>query len=326
MVSIKDVAEKAGVSVATVSRVLNKSGSVSSESRERVLTAVTQLEYSPSLLGRHLRRSKTNIVLVMLASLSNTFCAKVIRGIEKAARKSGYQVLIAATGYDRELEQASLDLVRKKLADGVIVLNSTLSEEEIRGFSGQYPLIQCSEYTDALQTPYISIDNFAAGYDAAGYLLQNGRRRIAFLGVDEQNISARLRFEGYKKALADFGLPFAPELVFRSNYAYQNTLRATKTFLAKRCAFDALFAISDTMAAAAINTLKQAGRRVPEDTAVIGFDNTEIAYMTDPDITTVAQPQSELGQKAFALLESRINGQPTENIFLPHKLIKRTSA
>ncbi|MGN1058965.1 MAG: LacI family DNA-binding transcriptional regulator [Clostridia bacterium] len=326
MVNIKDVADKAGVSVATVSRVLNQTGRVSDKSREKVLAAAQALGYQPSLLGRHLRCNRTNIVLVMLSSLSNTFCAKVIRGIEKAAQQAGYRVLIAATGYDREIEQSTLDLVRKRLADGVIVLNSSLSAADMQDFSAQFPLIQCCEYADALQVPYISIDNFAAGYEATSHLIGSGRRRIAFLGVEEQNISSRLRQEGYQKALADHGLPFDSSLVFYSNYGYRHTLTVTEAFIEGGTDFDAVFAISDTMAAAVVNVLKRKKRRVPEAVAVVGFDNTEIAYMTDPDITTIAQPQGELGRQAFAMLAERMNGRPAASLFLPHKLVKRTSA
>ncbi len=326
MITIKDVAEYAGVSVATVSRVLNHDGNVSDASSQKVLDAAEALGYQPSLLGRHLRKKRTNIILVMLASLSNSFCAKVVRGIEKEARRCGYQVLISATGYDAAVEQSALDLVRKRLADGVIVLNSTLSAAEMRAFSAQYPLIQCNEYSDTESTPYISIDNFAAGYEATCYLLDNGCRHIAFLGVSEQNISARLRYEGYAKALIDHGLEVSDKLVFYSNYAYQHTVEVMRGFLAEHPQFDGLFAISDTMAAAALNTMKQSGLRVPEDVAVIGFDNTDIAYMTEPTLTTVAQPRTELGREALHMLVERMKGQPVANHILQYTLVKRTSA
>ena len=326
MITIKDVAERAGVSVATVSRVLNRDGSVSEASKQKVLNAAEALGYQPSLLGRHLRQKRTNIILVMLASLSNTFCAKVIRGIEKEARQNGYQVLISATGYDAAVEQTDLDLVRKRLADGVIVLNSTLSAEAIRAFSAQYPLVQCNEYTDTETTPYISIDNFAAGYEATTYLLSQGRRRVAFLGTSEQNISAHLRFEGYVKALRDYGIVPEEKLVFNSNYGYRHTTAVMHEFLEKKIDFDGLFAISDTMAAAALNTMKHAGICVPQDVSLVGFDDTEIAYMTDPPLTTIAQPRSELGREALLMLLKRMNGQPVANRFLQHTLVKRTSA
>lgn len=326
MITIKDVAERAGVSVATVSRVLNHDGSVSAASRQKVINAAETLGYQPNLLGRHLRQKRTNIILVMLASLSNTFCAKVIRGIEKEARQNGYQVLISATGYDTAVEQTDLDLVRKRLADGVIVLNSTLSAEAISEFSAQYPLVQCNEYTDTEKTPYISIDNFAAGYEATTYLLNSGRRHIAFLGVSEQNVSARLRYEGYVKALQDYGIAPDQRLVFNSNYGYRHTEKVMREFLGTKAAFDGLFAISDTMAAAALNTMKQEGICVPQDVAVVGFDDTEIAYMTEPALTTIAQPRSELGREALLMLLERMNGRPVANRFLQHTLVKRTSA
>lgn len=325
MVSIKEVADRAGVSVATVSRVLNDSAGVSAAARKKVLQAAEELGYQPSLLGRHLRRKQTNIILVMLSSLSNTFCAKVIRGIEKEARQNGYQVLISATGHEKELEQSCLDLVRKRLADGVIVLNSSLSAEEMRQFAGQHALVQCCEYIDTQVAPLVSIDNFAAAYEAVRCLADAGRRRIAFLGADEINISTRLRRDGYKKALQDAGLSFDESLLFYSNYGYRHTLSATREFLQTGVELDAIFAISDTMAAAAVSVLKETGRRIPEDVAVIGFDNTEVSYMTEPGLTTVSQPQAELGRAAFRMLLNKLQGRPVEHIFLQHALVKRQS-
>lgn len=322
---IKDVAKYANVSVATVSRVFNGTGAVAEQTKKDILEAARLLGYSPNLLGKNLREKKTRIVLVMLSSLANTFCSKVVHGIEREAAKSGYHIMICATGGVRESEEVYLNFVRNKLADGMIILNSSLSETEMREYSALFPIVQCSEYSDTKTTPFVSVDNRAAAYDAVNRLIQNGRKKIAYMGVDNGLISSRLRMEGYRAALADAGLAFDERLVLCGNYGYRNAIRVMKDFLKKNISFDALFAISDRMAAGAITALREAGICVPKDVGVIGFDNTDITYMFEPTISTVAQPQNEMGECAFRLLSSLLDKQEAENVILNHKLILRNS-
>lgn len=324
-IGIKDVAKYANVSVATVSRVLNGTAAVAEPTREKVLEAAQLLGYSPNLLGKNLRERRTRIVLVMLSSLANTFCSKVIRGIEKEAAKNGYNIMICATGDSKESEQVYLNFVRNKMADGMIILNSTLSGQEMKEYSAQFPVVQCSEYTDTQTTPFVSIDNRAAAYDAVSHLIRSGRRKIAYLGVDNGLISSRLRLEGYRAALSDNGIPFDEDLVLCGNYGYRKAIRVVNDFLKRKIPFDAVFAISDRMAAGSISALRAVGLNVPQEVSVIGFDNTDITYMFEPNITTVAQPQNEMGECAFRLLMQLFEGQQPENVILPHKLIVRDS-
>lgn len=322
---IKDVAKYANVSVATVSRVFNGTGVVAEQTKKDILEAARHLGYSPNLLGKNLRERKTRIILVMLSSLANTFCSKVLHGIEKEASKHGYHIMICATGGVKESEEVYLNFVRNKLADGMIVLNSSLSESEMKVYSNLFPVVQCSEYSDTETTPFVSIDNRAAAYDATVQLIKSGRRNIAYMGVDNGLISSRLRLEGYRAALADSGIPFEEKLVLNGNYGYRSAIRVMKKFLEEKPIFDALFAISDRMAAGAITALREANLCVPEDVCVIGFDNTDITYMFEPTISTVSQPQNDMGEHAFRLMLKLLEQQPTDNIILQHKLILRNS-
>lgn len=322
---IKDVAKYANVSVATVSRVFNGTGTVAEQTKKEILEAAQHLGYSPNLLGKNLREKKTRIILVMLSSLANTFCAKVVHGIEKEAAKNGYHIMICATGGVKESELVYLNFVRNKLADGMIILDSTLSEGEMQEFSASFPIVQCSEYSDTKKTPFVSIDNRAAAYDAVAQLIRSGRRKIAYLGVDNNLISSRLRMEGYRAALSDFGIAYNEKMLLYGNYGYRKAIRVMNDFLKKRIAFDALFAISDRMAAGAITAMRAENIKVPQDVSVIGFDNTDITYMFEPNISTVAQTQNDMGECAFRLMLQVLEKQPTENIILEHKLILRES-
>lgn len=324
--NIKDVAKMANVSVATVSRVLNKTRHVSEEIEKAVLEAARELGYTPNLLGKNLRQKCTGIILVMMSTLTNSFCSKVVTGIANEAEKHNYHIMICATNGLPEKEKIYLGLVKNRMADGMIVLNSTLSADEMSLISNHAAIVQCSEYTASENTPFVSIDNGLAAKDACEHLILNGRKRILFIGVDNSLISSHLRMEGYRQALSCHGLPFDPGLVLYSNYGYRNTMRVVDRYLEEGHTFDAVFAISDRMAAGAVSALRKHGLTVPENIEVIGFDNTDIAYMVEPPLTTVSQPQTEMGKRAFSILYDKLNGGEPENVILPHKLIVRKSA
>lgn len=314
------------MSVATVSRVLNKTRHVSENIEEAVLKAARELGYTPNLLGKNLRQKRTGIILVMLSTLTNSFCSKVVTGIGGEAEKHNYHIMICATNGLPEKEKIYLELVKNRMADGMIVLNSTLSADEMSLISNHAAIVECSEYTASKNTPYVSIDNRLAAEEACCHLIRSGRRRVLFIGVDNSLISSHLRLEGYRKALKDYGIPFDDRLVVYSNYGYRHTMRMVDRYLAEGNRFDAIFAISDRMAAGAVSALRKYGLAVPEDIEVIGFDNTDIAYMVEPPLTTISQPQTEMGKQAFLLLLEKLNGGEPENVILPHKLIVRKSA
>ena len=316
----------ANVSVATVSRAFNNAPGVSAKTRARVLEAAKKYQYEPNLLGRHLRTKETHIILVILTTISNTFCSKVVLGIDNAAREAGYHSMICVTNNDPDSENTYLDMIRNSLADGAIILNTTMSAEEMRKFSQQYHVVQCSEYVDTALTSYVSIDNEQAAYDAVCRLLSQGRRSIAYLGVDNDLISSKLRLAGYRRALAEYHVVFDPDLLCFGNYGYTSGIRAVSKLLQTGKPFDAVFAISDRMAAGAVSAAKSAGLRVPQDIAVIGFDNTDITHLFEPPLSTVAQPQKSLGETAFQMLYDNLKTGAVHHQFLEHSVIERRSS
>ena len=325
MASIKDVAKAAGVSVATVSRVINNSGVVTNETQKAVLDAVDKLGYKPNLFGKSLRGRETKIIMVMLSSLANTFCSSVIRSIDKIAGSKGYYTMVCTTDGLAEKENYYINFACNGLFDGIIILNSGLGAEEMAKLSKNIPVVQCNEFTDTLSTSYVSIDNERAAYDAVNLLIKNGRRRIVFHTVDNNLISTRERFKGYKRALAQNSIPFDENLIVCGNYGYRNAVRVFEDFISSGCKFDAVFAVSDRMAAGAMHAVISYGLKVPYDIEVVGFDNTDISYTSTPKITTVSQPHFLLGKNAFELLEKRIRKEDTENIILPHQIVERNS-
>lgn len=324
VITISEIAKLAGVSVATVSRVLNHSGTVSEETGRRVQEIVEKYNYTPNLLGRHLRKMETKIILVILTSVSNSFSSRVVSGIDEEARKHGYHTLVCMTNDSMESEKSYLDMLRNGVADGAIIMNTRMDKDAYHVFSEMYPAVQCSEYVDEA-SPYVAIDNEQAAYDAVTHLLSLGRRRIAYCGVKNDFKSSYKRYVGYARALEDFGVAMDGEIVFDGNYGFRSAYHLTEERIKSGKVFDALFSISDRMAAGAIRAITDSGLCVPADVAVVGFDNIDIAYMAQPTITTISQPKSELGKEAFLSLLDRMNGKMPENKILQYQMVLRES-
>lgn len=324
MASIKDVAREAGVSVATVSRVINNSGVVTDSTCKAVHQAIEKLGYRYNLFGRGLRSGETKIIMVMLSSLANTFCSRVIRSIDKAAGEKGYYTMVCTTEGIAEKEEYYTNFACNGLFDGMIILNSALDSSKMESIAKTIPLVQCNEFVDA-NIPYVSIDNEQAAYDATELLIKNGRRKIVFYTADNDLTSTRDRLKGYRRALDEYSIPFRDELVLCGNYGYRNAVHVFETFLSRGESFDGVFAISDRMAVGAARAMIDKGYSIPDDVEVIGFDNTDISYTSTPQITTVSQPHALLGKHAFELLEKVIGKEKTENILLPHKIVCRNS-
>lgn len=325
MASIKDVANAAGVSVATVSRAINQSDLITEETKKKVYDAIEKLGYQSNVLGKSLRMGQTKIIMVMLSSLANTFCSSVIHSIDKIAGSKGYYTMICTTEGVPEKESYYINFAKNGLFDGIIVLNSTLNKEQMCELSKTIPVVQCSEFTDTTHTPYVSIDNEQAAYDAVKMLIHNGRRKIVFHTVDNNLISTSERLKGYKRALGENHIAFDENLVVCGNYGYRNAVRIFEDYIAGGNSFDAIFAVSDRMASGAMHAVISSGLKVPSDVEIIGFDNTDISYTSTPQITTVSQPHFMLGKCAFELLEKVIHKEETENIILDHQIIVRNS-
>ena len=327
MATIKDVAKAAGVSVATVSRVLNTSENVRPETVEAVKKAIEALDYHPNFLGRTLRRLETMKILVMVPTISNQFYSRVIRGIQTVARQNGYHVMLGITESDPNAEQEYVEMARRKLVDGVIFLYSSLSAKAINELSASCPIVFANEYIPGTDVSAVSIDNRQAGYDAAEFLIQNGHRSIAFISAGALYGSSSERRAGYCAALNDAGIGIDEKLFIDEGLTFKAGKRAAERLLACSLLPDAAFAASDSAAIGLISTLEEKGVHVGKDISVMGFDNNQIAEYFMPALTTVSQPQIEIGQKAMELLINKMRDLTgaAEQIVLPHRLVIRNS-
>jgi DNA-binding LacI/PurR family transcriptional regulator len=325
MADIREVARLAGVSVATVSRVVNGMVCVKPETKEKVLEAIERLNYTPNMQGRHLRKSRTKCAAVFIDKSPGANCFRVIEGIEECAREGGYTVIICVTGGGGEAR--GFDLLFNGTADGAILLSSMLNRGEIHKLAGRFPVISCFEpaYADGLC--YVGIDYNKACRDAAEYLIKTPRRRIALLNPENTSESARARVQGYSEALEASGISYDGTLVFSEGCSFKAGIIAAKKMLLGFTRPDAVIACSDNAATGAIKQLSTLGISVPGDVSVIGFGDSEAAEMFTPSLTTISLPLFDMGYNAMDLLIRRLNGRQTrKNLILPHSLIIRQSA
>lgn len=303
--SVQKIARMAGVSVATVSRVLNNSDSVKPANRQKVLAAIEESNYQPNLLARQLRTARSSMILVLVSDISNPFCAEVVKGIEEQAEKNGYRILLCNSGTDIARSRSSLQLLSGKMVDGVITMDAFSKLPELSQLIGAAPWVQCAEHDDNGQISCVGIDDDAAAQSVVRYLAEHGRQRIALINHDLSYRYARLRQQGYihqldNQQLTWQAVAFARELSFSAGKAAMDQL------LAAEIPPDAVFAVSDTLAAGAMAAIHRAGLRIPQDIAVVGFDGSELAGMVSPPLTTLAQPSKEIGRRACELVLQKI--------------------
>ncbi|WP_033541366.1 LacI family DNA-binding transcriptional regulator [Planococcus sp. CAU13] len=326
MANIQQVAKQAGVSVATVSRVLNGQNSVSVKTKLKVEEAIRQLNYEPSMLGRNLRNSESRIILILIPSISNPFYLEIIKGIENIAISHNYNILLCETDSDPKKEDIYFDLVRKKMADGIISMDPAVNVDTLKELAKKYAIIQCSEYGGGIGIPYVTIDNEEASYRAVKHLLQIGHTKIALMNTDEKFLYARERKMGYQRALQDHGISVKNEYVFYTqDLGFENGQQAMRKILAIDDRPTAVFAVSDLLAIGALKEINAAGLNVPGDMAVIGFDKIDFSNMTNPTLTTVAQPMYKMGTAAAKMLIEKIKGGNVDSVILDFELVIRES-
>lgn len=326
--TIKDVAEKAHVSVATVSRVLNNLPGFSSDTEKRVREAIDSLGYQYNAVARNLKMKKTNIIAVLIPQVETTFYVKILNGIEDAAQNRGYNIMVCYVGISGNRTQEYIKMLLERQVDGIIGC-SLPPNEKIDTMMAEcgIPCVLVSTLSTRYSIPYIRVDDRNASYAATTYLIKNGHRKIAMLaGSQDDVVAGVLRLEGYRKALEDHCIPFNEHLIHYTRFSYETGLLAAKELLASGEDFTGIVACCDEVAVAAISVAYKAGKKVPDDFSIIGYDNTKTAEMAIPPLTTVSQPLYSMGQQAFEMLRLKIEQrkQPA-NTILPFEIIERNS-
>ncbi|MCI1944928.1 LacI family DNA-binding transcriptional regulator [Clostridium luticellarii] len=326
--SIKDVAREAGVSIATVSRVLNDVDVVNEETKKRVLAAIKELGYRPNIVARSLKTQKTRTVGIIIPDISNQFYPEIVRGAEDVANIYDYNIMLCNTDLNMEKEMEYLKVLREKMADGVLYMSNSLEPnilELIRQL--QLPMVLVESTSEKENIPSVAIDNEKAAYDGVAYLIKKGDKNIAYIGAGEDTLNASAtRYKGYKRALEENNLEINKDRIYFSNSKARDGYEGINEILNKT-KIDSIFCTNDEIAIGAINALREKGIKVPEDIDVMGFNNIYLSSIFYPKLTTVSQPIYDMGSVGMRMLIKLINKQELKetNYILPHELIERDS-
>lgn len=330
-VTISQVAKEAGVSIQTVSRVINRRPDVSVETRQRVEAIIARLGYRPNAIARGLASNRTRTLGLITADFSDYFFTQVISGAELEARKHGYFLMLGSTERNPKDEPEYIRLLTERHVEGVLFARPSSEPDEralIQLLRSRVPVVTTAYYLPGEDLTVVDVDNVEGGRSATRCLLSAGHTRIATIAGPETWKSVTDRMRGYREALQEAGLPFDPQLIARGDWSYSSGYRAMQELLARNVQFSALFAHNDQMAIGAIRALCEAGKRVPEDVSVVGYDDIPAAEFCNPPLTTIRQPMREVGAVATRMLLEAIE-RPEEyhsrEVLLATELIVRSS-
>lgn len=331
LINIKGVANHAGVSASTVSRVLSGKENVNEETRKLVLAAVKELGYVPNALAKSLKNGRTNMISLLIPSIQNHIFPEIARGVEDVARKKGFSVILGNTDDDAGVEIDYIEKLCTHWTDGFIVSSFRPDSDHIRALkTAGVPLVLTTRHFNE-DIDAVAVDNRRAAYEAVAYLIKTGHKRIGIaLGTCKLDVYQE-RFEGYKKALNEAGLPLDERFILHEGSDTDSLYYLTSNMLSMGNIPDAIFATSDPKAIVVMRAILDAGYRIPEDISVIGFDNIKMSAMLNPSLTTVSQPLYKIGalamEKLIAQIEAKEAGKPYIPMLniLPTELVIRNS-
>ncbi len=327
-VTIKDVAREAGVSVATVSRVLNGSANVSESAAQLVNETIERLHYSPNFLGRNLRKCETNTILVIQPSTEHSLYSEIIRGMQQKAFELGYDIISSTSNSTSDIEIRQMNMLFNRTADGAVLMGTQYSAKMLNEIAEKYNIALCCESVIGADVLTVTVDDEQGGYDAATELIKKGHRKIAIISTLPYAQSSVKREQGFLQALADHKISVEQNYVYHGSYDYRNGEIAIGRFLKLAEPPTAVFCVSDLIAAGAIKHACALGLTVGKDISIMGFDNITMCGMYVPTISTVAQPCLQMGSFLIEKLIHNINSggkKDNQTYRLPHSIILRQS-
>lgn len=330
--TIKDIAKKAGVSYATVSRALNGKYGVNPLTRDEILRIAEEMNYSPNAIARGLVKRQTHTVGLIIPDITNPFFPEVARGAEDMLEKSGYSVFLCNSNWEKKRENKYINLLIEKRVDGLIIAPSAsaVTESDRKQFE-RLPVVLMSGVQSGIGIDSVVLNNVKGGYIAGKYLLEKGRRNLCFLGGAEDSFSVKERYEGFMKSVEEFGSGIiSSDMVKFGDYREKSGYRIMKDLISEKKIPDAVFASNDLIALGALQAISEEGLRIPEDISVVGFDNIATASFRGVELTTVENPKYRMGELAVKILLDRIENPESnsskERVVLDPELIIRKTA
>ncbi|RFA33688.1 catabolite control protein A [Virgibacillus dokdonensis] len=327
-ITIYDVAREANVSMATVSRVVNGNPNVKPTTRKKVLATIERLGYRPNAVARGLASKKTTTVGAIIPDISSIFFAELARGIEDIATMYKYNMILSNSDQNEEKEIQLINTMLEKQVDGIIFMGGNISDQHVQQFkSSSVPVVLAATYDENNEIPSVNIDYEQAAYEATQFLIEQNKSAPAFVsGLEETHIN-QLKYKGYARAINEAGLSVNESLIVKGDYSYNSGIEAINQLLDENEKPAAVFVASDEMALGVIHGIQDKGYRVPEDIEVFGFDNTRLATMVRPTLSTIVQPMYDIGAVAMRLLTKYMNKEEVQEqrVVLPHRIEKRNS-
>ncbi len=329
---MKDIAREAGVSKATVSRVINNTNPVSEEVRKKVEKIIKKNNYIPSSIARSLSKKETKVIGLIIPDLSNSFYSELVRGISRTAHNNGYNVFLCNTFKETKLEMEFLNLLEEKEVDAIILTTFHTTEAQ-KDFIRRYkkPIVTVNRIFEGEGMPFvpnIDIDNYKASYEAVDYLIKSGHKKIGVIRADKDDNTCIDRLRGYKQVLNDNLMIADESYIIDSDFHFQAAYDGMMKILKNKNRPDAMFCFSDELATGAIKAIIDSGLKVPEDISIVGFDDIPLAKRFIPSITTVKQPIFDMGKVAMETVCNMIIKKDDDriaNVTLNHEFVVRNS-
>ncbi len=327
--TMKDVAKLAGVSLSTVSRVLNDSSLVKEKTAEKVKKAVNKLNYQVDDSARILRTQKSNLIGFIGAGMGNPFLTNVLKSVETTANEIGYNILFGDSDGEYNQEINYLNIMRRKKIDGIIILSANIYTDLLERIKkNDIPVVFASGYINDKDIACVTVDNVNAAHDVIDYLIKEGHDRLGIIsGPYSDTVASEERIKGVRLAYKLNDREFNNNLVVEGEFNFDSGFTGARSLLEIDDKITAIFAFNDIMAVGAIRYLESIGKKVPEDISVIGFDDIELARYVNPKLSTVAQSALELGSSSVELLNRLIKKRDVQEkkVIIPHRLILRES-
>ncbi|GAB4030290.1 LacI family DNA-binding transcriptional regulator [Spirosoma jeollabukense] len=332
-VTIKDIARALNISISTVSRALRGMPEIHPDTRKAVTQLAEELDYQPNQLAKNLAKSRTRTIGVIVPNLSYYYFSAMLNSIEEAALQSGYSVLVCQTNesYLREITNIQ-NLLRSQVEGFIISLSrDTDNYEHVERLTRKnIPLVLFDRYAESINVSKVIVDNHAAAFKATEHLIENGCRRIGFLAGPAQLVLSNQRINGYRAALAKHELSVGDQYIFNCDYTQENTIMQTLAMMSLQQPPDGVVIISDRMAYSAMYAMQQKGIRIPDDVAIVSFNNEPISAYFSPTLSSISQPIQEMGTETVRLLlremEATDNTIPKETKIMETQLIVRGSS
>ncbi|MBW8351542.1 LacI family transcriptional regulator [Bacillus sp. IITD106] len=325
--TIYDVAKAAGVSIATVSKVLNNTGNIRDSTREKVKQIMEKLNYQPSLMASALTGKGTETLGLVVPDISNPFFSEMAKTIEDRAHESGMSVIICSTDENTEKEKKYIELLQRKQVDGMIVASSFHDMEILKRVVDQKTsLVMLTQDDAGLGVTSISVNDFKGGFEATSHLISAGHRDIVMIA--EYAKSSKFRINGYLEAYKEYGIETSEENIYRTIASIENGREVFRKIVQRGKVPTGIFACNDLIAVGVIQEAKEMGLKIPDDLSIVGFDNTILATTTVPGLTTIAQPITEMGKRVVDVIirEIKEKNQTKERIlFKPELIIRGTT-